>query len=120
MSARPERIELLLQEALHPVEPRADFSLRLEEALSSITRAAAEELEGWELSAMRDPRNWARPAAALLIGVGAAAGVAALRAHRRQQEEGASARPLPERLAAGAGHALSELSKEAAKLVGGR
>ncbi len=45
---------------------------------------AADELEAWELSAMRDPRNWVRPAAALVVG-GTAAGAALvlLRARRR-------------------------------------
>jgi len=118
MSADQERIEHLLQEALHPIEPPAAFSARVEEALASITQAAAEELEGWELSAMRDPRNWARPAAALVIGVGAAAGLAAIRTHRRQQEERSALRSPYQRLAAGAGQIVGELRREAAKVVG--
>jgi len=118
VSAGEGRIEHLLQEALHPVDPPAGFSLRLEEALSSITQAAAEELEGWELSAMRDPRNWARPAAALVIGVGAAAGLAAVRVHRRQQEQRERLRSPYQRLAVGAGQAFAELRREAAKVVG--
>ena len=44
---------------------------------------AADELEAWELSAMRDPRNWARPAAALVAGSAAGAALVLLRARRR-------------------------------------
>jgi len=35
--------------------------------LASLTASAQEELEAWELSAMGDPRNWVRPAAAALV-----------------------------------------------------
>ncbi len=51
--------EGLLREALAPVEPPEDLALRLESTLESITEMAADELQEWELSAMRDPRNWA-------------------------------------------------------------
>ena len=44
---------------------------------------AADELEAWELSAMRDPRNWVRPAAALVAGGAAGAALVVLRARRR-------------------------------------
>ena len=44
---------------------------------------AADELEAWELSAMRDPRNWVRPAAALVVGGTAGAALVLLRARRR-------------------------------------
>ena len=47
---------------------------------TSITEMAAEELEAWELSAMRDPRNWVRPAAALAAGGAAATALVLLRA----------------------------------------
>ena len=33
-----------------------------------LTELAAEELDAWELSAMRDPRNWVRPVAAATVG----------------------------------------------------
>src|SRR3954468_9354791 len=56
-----------------PVEPSGALSDRLEQRLSELTATAAEELADWELSSMRDPRNWTRPVAAVLIG-GAAAG----------------------------------------------
>ena len=66
MSEAAPNFEGLLREALAPVEPPADLVERLEDTLTSITEMAADELEAWELSAMRDPRNWARPAAALV------------------------------------------------------
>jgi hypothetical protein len=86
MSEAAQDFEALLQEALRPVEPRDDFALRLEDALTNITALATEELESWELSAMRDPRNWVRPAAALMVGGAAATALVVLRA-RRQHEE---------------------------------
>jgi hypothetical protein len=64
MTEAMPNFEGLLREALAPVEPPADLVERLESTLTSITEMAADELEAWELSAMRDPRNWVRPAAA--------------------------------------------------------
>jgi hypothetical protein len=75
--------EALLRQALAPVEPPEDLAQRLEGALTSITELAAEELEGWELTAMRDPRNWVRPAAALVLGGSAGVALVVLRARRR-------------------------------------
>ena len=56
-----ERVERLLRSALVPVDPPEALSDRLERGLSELTEVAAAELADWELSAMRDPRNWARP-----------------------------------------------------------
>ena len=78
--------ESLLRQALVPVEPPAELELRLEDTLGSLVELAAEELEAWELSAMKDPRNWARPAAALVVG-GAAAGALVLVRARQQQRK---------------------------------
>src|SRR3954453_8437687 len=64
--------EALLRRALAPVEPPADLAERLETTLLGITELAADELEAWGLGAMRDPRNWVRPGAAI-VGGGAAA-----------------------------------------------
>lgn len=72
-----ENLEGLLREALSPLEPPEDLADRLDKRLSTITDLAAEELEGWELSAMRDPREWpAIPRAAAAAAVGTAAGAA--------------------------------------------
>ena len=57
-------VEALLREALTPVEPPLRLSEQLESTLTVLTEAAQEELDGWELVAMRDPRNWVRPVVA--------------------------------------------------------
>jgi hypothetical protein len=69
----------------------------VENLLSAVTQAAAEELSVWaeqlsesELMALRDPRNWVRPVFAVGAG-GAAAGalvVLELRRRGRQQAKG--------------------------------
>jgi len=74
--------EGLLHRALSPVDPPEDLGVRLESTLLSLTTSAAEELESWELSAMRDPRNWARPAAAVAVGGSAGVALVLLRARR--------------------------------------
>jgi len=81
-------IEGMLRRALAPVEPPDTLSMRFESTLETLTEAAAEELESWELSAMRDPRNWARPVAAAAIGTAAGAGLVFVRVrnqHKRQK-----------------------------------
>jgi hypothetical protein len=88
--------EGLLKRALTPVDPPADLSLRLESTLTELTELAQDELEGWELSTMRDPRNWVRPVAAVAIGTSAGAALVVLRVrqqHRRRAVK-ASADPL--------------------------
>jgi hypothetical protein len=87
-----ERVERLLRMALTPVEPPEALSDRLERGLSELTDAAVEELSEWELGAMRDPRNWARPAAAVVVGGMAAGGLVLVRA--RQQHKKRQATPL--------------------------
>ncbi len=69
-----------------PVEPSEALSDRLERGLSEITDLAAEELAEWELSTMRDPRNWGRPVAAVVVG-GAAAGALVLVRARQQHKK---------------------------------
>jgi hypothetical protein len=77
--------ELLLRRALTPVDPPADMPERIEATLVNLTEMAADELEAWELSAMRDPRNWARPAAAVVVGTTAGAALVVLRARQRRR-----------------------------------
>jgi hypothetical protein len=76
-------LEGLLRRALAPVEPPTELAVRLEDTLTNLTELAAEELEGWELSAMRDPRNWVRPAAAVVVGGSAGLALVLLRVRRR-------------------------------------
>ena len=84
--------QALLRSALVPVEPSEGLSDRLERGLSELTDLAAEELADWELSAMRDPRNWARPVGAAAVLVTAAAGLFVVR--MRQRQKGRKARRL--------------------------
>lgn len=106
--------ELLLQQALSPVDPPEDLGARLERTLLSITASAAEELEAWELSAMRDPRNWLRPAAAIVVG-GAAGGALVLVRARRASSSSPSGLPAA-REALGRG--VEDLRRRAARLRG--
>jgi hypothetical protein len=109
-------LEGLLREALAPVEPPADLVERLEGTLTSITEMAADELEAWELSAMRDPRNWARPAAAVVVGTTAGAALVLLRARRRTHSSSGAvdgAREAAERV-------VRDIGRETRRLLGDR
>jgi hypothetical protein len=77
--------EALLREALSPVDPPADLAQRLELTLVNLTELAQDELESWELTAMRDPRNWVRPAIAAVVGATAGTALVALRVRARQR-----------------------------------
>jgi hypothetical protein len=91
MAAEPSRdVESLLRSALRPIEPPEKLSGRVEETLSAITEAAAEELSAWaeelsesELRSLRNPRNWVRPAAAIAAGGVAAGGLVLVELRRR-------------------------------------
>jgi hypothetical protein len=85
MTDRAADFELLLREALAPVEPPADLPERIEATLVNLTEMAADELEAWELSSMRDPRNWVRPAAAVVVGTTAGAALVVLRARQQRR-----------------------------------
>jgi hypothetical protein len=85
MSSGATDFEALLRQALTPVEPPADLVDRLEVTLVSLTELAQEELDAWELSAMRDPRNWVRPAAAAVVGVSAGTALVVLRVRARHR-----------------------------------
>jgi hypothetical protein len=78
-------VEALLRSALVPVEPSEALSDRLERGLTEIADLAAEELADWELSTMRDPRNWARPAGAVIAGSVAGGALIVVRARQRQK-----------------------------------
>ena len=114
MTEAAPNFEGLLREALHPIEPPADLVERLESTLTSITEMAADELEAWELSAMRDPRNWARPAAAVVAGSAAGVALVLLRARRRTT----SAPPSLQGIRDAAERAVRDLERETRKLLG--
>lgn len=93
-------VEALLREALAPVEPPEALAQRLELTLANLTASAQEELDAWELSAMRDPRNWARPVAAAVITATAGSALVALRVrsrHRARTTNPATLREFAER-----------------------
>lgn len=83
--------ERLLADALRPIEPPDDLAGRLEETMSAVTEAAATELSIWadelsdaELAALRDPRNWVRPVAAVAAGGLAGTALVLLELRRRR------------------------------------
>jgi hypothetical protein len=82
-----ERVEQLLRLALTPVEPPERLGDRLERGLSELTEAAADELADWEMSAMRDPRNWVRPVAAVVVGTVAGGALVVVRARQQQRKK---------------------------------
>jgi hypothetical protein len=122
MSEALPNFEGLLREALAPVEPPEDLILRLEGTLTSITEMAVEELEAWELSAMRDPRNWARPAVAVVAGTAAGTALVILRARRRAQHPPSGLWGIQRSSfdRSGAERALRDLGRETRKLFGDR
>jgi len=100
MTSGAAEFEALLRQALTPVEPPADLAQRLELTLVNLTELAQEKLEAWELSAMRDPRNWALPVAAAVVGTTAGTALVLLRVrarHRATKAESGSLRELAER-----------------------
>ena len=83
---------------------------RIESTLVNLTEMAADELEAWELSAMRDPRNWARPAAAVVVGTTAGAALVLLRARQRRRSRSSGVIDAAEQ-------ALKDVYGEARKLL---
>src|SRR6059058_3789869 len=105
--------EALLREALTPVDPPADLVKRLELTLVNLTELAQDELEAWELSAMRDPRNWVRPAAAAVVGAGAGTALVLLRVrsrHRARRQQSSGLLDLAQRT-------LQDLGEEARRVL---
>jgi len=116
MSGEPpmsSNLEALLREALTPVEPPPRLSDQLDQALTALTQAAQEELEGWELSAMRDPRNWVRPLVAAGITVTAGTALVALRVRGRQRSRGQQGLSLVQY----AGRTLHDIAEEARRVL---
>ena len=116
-AARPDwDLEGLLRQALSPVEPPERLSVRLESTLASLTDAAAEELDAWEMSAMKDPRSWPtllRPVVAAGVGVTAGAGLVVLRTRQKNKKARAQANdPLDF-----AERTLRDLADEARRLL---
>jgi hypothetical protein len=88
-------LERLLADALRPIEPPDDLATRVESTLTVITEQAAAELSSWaeelseaELDALRDPRNWVRPVAAVAAGTVAGGALVVVGMRRRRRPGG--------------------------------
>ena len=88
-------LEALLADALRPIEPPESLAGRLETTLSAITEQAAAALGNGRTSfprassqALRDPRNWVRPVAAIAVGGAAAGALVIVGARRRRKPTG--------------------------------
>jgi hypothetical protein len=106
-------IETLLKRALSPVEPPKELEARLEVTLGSLVDMAAGELEAWELSAMRDPRNWVRPVAAAAVGSSAAVGLVLVRTQRRRHKRRRESHNAVDLL----GRTMRDLAREARRVA---
>jgi hypothetical protein len=113
MTSGTADFEALLREALSPVDPPAGLAARLENALVNLTELVQDELEAWELSTMRDPRNWARPAAAVMIGAGAGTALVVLRVRARAR----SRRQLSSGLLDLAERTIHDIAEEARRIL---
>ena len=98
-------VERLLADALRPIEPPERLSGRLEETLSAVADAAALELSDFadvlsegEREALRDPRNWVRPAVAVTAGGLATGALVLLEMRRRSRQRSGGLRGLTESL----------------------
>ena len=105
--------ETLLREAFAPIEPPAELEARLEDRLTTLVEAAADELEGWELAVMKDPRNWAPTVTAVGVGGAAAVGLAFVRTQRRRHKRRAASGNVLEL----AGNTVRDFAREAGKLI---
>jgi hypothetical protein len=105
--------ESMLRRALSPIEPPKELEARLEGTLGSLVDMAAGELEAWELSTMRDPRNWVRPVAAAAIGSGAAVGLVLVRTQRRRHKRRRESDSAVDLL----GRTMRDLAREARRVA---
>ena len=113
MSTSAADFESLLRQALSPIEPPDDLGVRVESALVSLTELAQEELESWELAAMRDPRNWVRPAAAAVVGASAGTALVVIRVrsrHRSRKQQSSGFLDL-------AGRTVRDIAEEARRIL---
>jgi hypothetical protein len=115
---RAADFETLLRQAFQPIDPPAELEERVEAQLATIVEMAAEELEAWELSAMRDPRNWVRPVAAAAVGSAAAVGLVVVRTQRKRHKRRAASEnvlDLAERTLRDLAHETGKLLDQASK-----
>ncbi len=114
--SQPFDIEARLKAALAPIDPPEELAQRMENRLGTLVELAADELEAWELSALRDPRNWpraaVRPAAAVIVGAGAGAGLVVLRTRRRRHKRRAQSHNALDL----AGRTMRDVAREALRV----
>ena len=87
-------LESVLSDVLRPIDPPESLGIRVEETLSKVAQAAATELSDWadeltagETEALKDPRNWVRPVAALAAGGAAGAALLLFGSKRRDRRD---------------------------------
>ena len=85
----------------------------MEARLTTLVEAAVEELEGWELAAMGDPRTWLPTVAAAGVGSAAAVGLVLVRTQRKRHRRRAASDNVIEL----AGNAVRDLAREAGKVI---
>ena len=95
-AAHNPEFESLLLRALAPVDPPERLSERLEQTLSDLTDLAAEQLDSWEISSMRDPRNWVRPVVAAGVAATAGTGLVILRVRTKNKRHRAQSKDILE------------------------
>src|SRR3954447_11530072 len=109
--------EDMIRAALSPIEPPVHLQERLEATLDSPGQVAPDEVEAGELEAIKDPRNWPRaaigPAAAVVVGGGAAVGLVVLRTQRKRHKRRAQAHGARDLLA----RTLRDAGREASKVL---
>src|SRR5579863_5952299 len=108
-----DNVEALLREALAPVDPPVRLTEQLQSTLTALTEAAQEELDSWELSAMRDPRNWVRPVVAAGVTLTAGSALVALRVRNRQHTRRKQSSTLMEY----AERTLQDIAEEARRVL---
>jgi hypothetical protein len=105
--------ESLLREAFQPIEPNDELEARLEDRFTEIALSAVDDLQGWELAAMRDPRNWIPTVAAAGVGGAAAVGLVLVRTQRRRHKR----REASDNVLELAENTVRDLSREAGKVI---
>jgi hypothetical protein len=116
MNERAADFESLLRQAFQPIDPPAELEARVEARLAGLVELAAEELEGWELSTLSDPRNWPgipRSAAIATVGGAAAVGLVLVRTQRKRHKR----RDASDNVIELVEHTLRDLRREAGKLI---
>lgn len=113
--ARGDGVEAVLTRALAPVEPPQRLYDKLEGRLERVSFAAAEELADWELAAMRDPRNWAKPAVAVIAGSAAAGALVVMHLRSRRRDD--QSQEAVKALRSAFGNVRRELGRSAGRLI---